>query len=52
MELDCSKDPRSHRHIGHITQPSVDGGKPAVKIDASAHTNGVPQGNATGNYEK
>ena len=27
-------------------------GKPDVKIDASAHTKGVPQGNATGNYEK
>lgn len=27
-------------------------GKPDVKVDASAHTKGVPQGNATGNYEK
>jgi hypothetical protein len=27
-------------------------GKPDVKIDASAHTKGVPQGNSTGNYEK
>jgi len=27
-------------------------GKPDVKIDASAHTKGVPQGNAPGNYEK
>lgn len=27
-------------------------GKPDVKIDASAHTKGVPQGNAIGNYEK
>jgi hypothetical protein len=27
-------------------------GKPDVKIDASAHTRGVPQGNAPGNYEK
>ena len=27
-------------------------GRPDVKIDASAHTKGVPQGNAPGNYEK
>jgi hypothetical protein len=27
-------------------------GKPDVKIDASAHTKGVPQGNAPGNYKK
>jgi len=27
-------------------------GKPDVKVDASAHTKGVPQGNAPGNYEK
>ena len=27
-------------------------GKPDVKVDASAHTKGVHQGNAKGNYEK
>ena len=27
-------------------------GRPDVKIDASAHTKGVPQGNAPSNYEK
>ena len=27
-------------------------GRPDVKIDASAHTKGVPQGNAPGDYEK
>lgn len=27
-------------------------GKPDVKPDASAHTKGVPQGNAPGSYEK
>ena len=27
-------------------------GKPDVKVDASAHTKGVHQGNAKGNYQK
>jgi len=27
-------------------------GKPQVKVDASAHTKGVRQGNSRGNYEK
>ncbi|MBL7495892.1 hypothetical protein I6A84_23290 [Frankia sp. CNm7] len=31
---------------------SIRVGRPDVPVDISAHTPGVPEGNATGNYEK